>query len=241
MVIAVLFGGKGKRMRQAKAFLEIDGVPAWQFMRDQLAPLTTSDILMVVPKNSQPMEGVIQLESHEGYLRDLVQVIQQKPDFESLLVVNGDALLIETSDIRQFLDQIKGIDADFIWPAIKRECLPKERRSGLVTNYLPGTMFKHARGQVMFFGPNFNLSSTTELENLDNNKISGFLKMIWSVNSLKILLCCHQLPDWEKHFEAKFGIKTALPECEIPNLAIDVDTRTELEYIEKVLEERKKL
>ena len=93
MKIGLLAGGQGKRLKMGpKAFVEIAGKPMWQWLVEELAPLTNQPFVMVASSGTPEIEGVERVDSRGKYLTDLLALIQQKPKDDSILVINADAV-----------------------------------------------------------------------------------------------------------------------------------------------------
>jgi len=241
MKIGILFGGQGRRMGGPKLSLVIDGIPSWQRMRDVVVPLSDQPVLMVVPAGTRPMLWVERIRTRGRYLLDVIALVQAAKS-EPIMLINGDALLVTTKDLADFADAAEQSAADLVIPVVPKSSLPKEKQHWRRTNYMQGTLGMLpnrglARGQVMFFrrpiAPDMKL-----IERMERNKVYGFIK-IMGFDFFRIFSMTMTLGNWQKRFQSLFGGSVEFLECQLANLALDVDDRDDCEFLLEALKRRK--
>ena len=241
MTPLIFGGGNGTRLNKGPKYaVEICGKPFYQWIVEAVAPHADSEIVMVTPVGTPKIKGIRQIEGGRGHIRDIfdsVEILRSEGKLEDgILGFNVDAVMITREDVGAFLGMCYGED-NFIWPAIRRESIPQERRSWRVTNYLPGTRCDYARGMMMLFRGNVHPSPVL-LEAINRSKISSYLATLGWKLPAKIFTLRSQLSDLEERIGLALDCKAKLPECGLWRAALDVDDEVGYHYAETALKAR---
>ncbi len=238
MRIAVLFGGKGSRMGEPKWSLEVLGIPLWQLMRDRFAEIA-GEIFMVVPEGTPELQGVIQVTGGKGYLRDLVLALKLKDPDQEMVIINGDAVLVNPEEVDFFCELARRSRASICIPMIPADFLPEHFRNPRVTNFMPGSMNGVARPQIFYFSAGFQLSPECRFsQRLEVHEFLATIGLVGWENLGRILAFCSNDESWERRWSQMFSASVDIINCHLSGLAIDVDTSEDMRIAEQILQAR---
>lgn len=147
LAIVVVGAGRGSRLqkdvpenkRRPKAFYEIGGKPMISYVLEEAAKLNPDAIFLVHPPGwgdrLEGFPGIKLIPGGKGPLADIFIGIKAAEEYDEVLVINGDAILVDAKSLRE-LRYTLASGTCFVWPAINPEaCLPDKS-----VKYIPGTM-----------------------------------------------------------------------------------------------------
>ncbi len=126
-----------------------------------------------------------------GPLGDIFAGIKAAEEYDEVLVVNGDAILVDARSLKE-LQATLASGAGFVWPAINPEvCLPEKS-----VKYIPGTM--NRRPNVFAVKPKEivwgrQLKKLLEMKNNSLSVLLGELRVVKSVLGVCRAVACVRL------------------------------------------------
>ncbi len=240
MKIGILAGGHGSRLGMGpKAFVLVNGIPMWQRVLEEFRGVfgNGAEIVIVAPAGTPAIDGVELIVTKGKYLSDLLSVIERKPDLEPMIIVNVDAVLINTDLIRNFIDRVAICKEDFIWPVVHRLFLWPERKSSRVTKYLVGSHNCFAQGNLIYIKGDVKPNLQIILRMNRCKPLADLIALGWG-NFLRLMTFQIKPHDIERRLGELLGCRARLLECMWPEIAFDIDTPSDLAFAEQKLRER---
>ena len=193
---------------------------------------------IVLPEGYQDFEGAETIISKGNYLRDILRVVGCKPQTETWLIVNADAILASAEDAESFIQEALTHAAGIIWPLVPQPFLPAERQDWRVTKYLSGTRCQLAQGNMILAkGPMQYNKHLAELVNQFD--LLGYV-LGWGGfwKALKFFTGFMGTPEQAICLGRMFGCEAAFITSERWQIAFDADTPKDLEFAIRILGNR---
>lgn len=237
--VGILAGGRGRRLKQGvpKAQAMLDGRPIWAYTCEAALDITMEQILMVVPTEKPIQHNQIKcLETRHSYMGDLFQLIEgaKERNYDRLLVINADSVLVTAKSLREFLKLTEGSEAGFIWPAIRRTSIPQTLQE-TVLNDLPGCPHL-VRSGVMMFRPSLLHPNQHILNQMKRHPCFAEVYPLGAINCIMWALKLLNMTEVMRRMRKTLGCREVeMPELDIGVFGFDVDTPQELALAERYL------
>lgn len=225
-----------------KAFIILNGRPLLAYILKALEDAPSIDRVMVVG----PGDGLEALRQ-EGYVFEIISesdsmLANAANGFEAAdpgrlcLVVSGDIPLLNADVVEEFIRLCAPYDHDFYYPVISRDtCLkhfPETERTyvRLKEGHITG-------GNIALVSPGWFMNNRDRLEMFisSRKKPLKLLRILPPSFIIKYLLKTLAVADLERAISSLLNFKAKAVHCECIEIGVDVDKKSDLELVKKVL------
>ncbi len=230
-----------------KAFIKIEGKTLLEYILEALEESILIDRVIVVgpEKDLETLKktglNFIIVSEMGGMLENLAAAFEAGSKEGLFLITTADIPLVTSKDINYFIKNCEPLDNDLYYPVVKREvCLTKY--PNVERTYVKLKDGHMTGGNICLVRSGWFLGNRQRLELFVSyrKKPLKLLRILPPLFIIKFLFKLLSISDLENYLSRQLNLSAKAFVCDIAEIAVDVDKKSDLTVVKKAMSERSK-